>query len=205
MESLSHVSPIAQESHTENTTQLSSATSTSQQVDILFMVGTHHFPFTRLLKWADRFAETHPQLRLLVQHGETSCSEFIARKNLVWQASLTHAEMDTLHPLAVVLPAGPSLMMEWARRGVKPLVVPRDPKQGEHIDEHQQLFARDMQSIGLIDVFDTYELLSDALEKYVLQGIPRHIDTQLLEQLGAPSRSAEILATLVEPLVEQRR
>lgn len=205
MESLSHISPIAQESHTENTTQLSSATFTSQQVDILFMVGTHHFPFTRLLTWADAFADAHPEVHILVQHGETPCDQFPVRSNLTWAKSLTHAEMDTLHPLAVVLPAGPSLMMEWARRGVKPLVVPRDPKQGEHIDEHQQLFARDMQSIGLIDVFDTYELLSDALEKCVLQEIPRHIDTQLLEQLGAPSRSAEILATLVEPLVEQRR
>jgi hypothetical protein len=42
-------------------------------------------------------------------------------------------------------------------------VVPRDPSRGEHVDDHQQLFARRVGAAGLVEVAETEDALVAAL------------------------------------------
>ena len=63
----------------------------------------------------------------------------------------------------VVLPGGPSLMMEWLRRGFVPVIVPRDPDLGEHIDTHQIRFSDFMRRRSLIALANDYAQVKGAL------------------------------------------
>lgn len=174
---------------------------------ILFMVGTHHKSFSRLIDWADRYQQKYSSVennKDLVQStieanrlkpGNASKDNSISTDNnpltqnhsepgenldiqvqygtspqpkyARGQENYTHAEMDQLADTlnAIVLPAGPSLMMEWVRRGYKPIIVPRDPALDEHIDEHQLKFAASMEKTGLITLCHSYTELEHALEQ----------------------------------------
>lgn len=114
---------------------------------ILFMVGTHHLPFNRLIDWADQLQSKYPDWQITVQYG-TSAPPQLARG----VESLTQGEMVALGADLdqVVLPGGPSLMMEWIRRGFRPIIVPRRPELGEHIDPHQIKFSAAMAEKNLI-------------------------------------------------------
>lgn len=132
---------------------------------VLVMVGTHHRPFARLVEWADRLAEEGHDV--LVQYG-TSPAPRLARG----VPSLTRAQMDAYSPRvgALVCQGGPSLIMEWLRRSHLPIVVPRDPVLGEHIDQHQQLFADFMLQRGWVRRADDYAGLRAALALCLTEG-----------------------------------
>ena len=128
--------------------------------DYLFMVGTHHMQFARLIAMADRFVSENNNQKVLVQYGQ-SCPPNVA----AGVENLSHEQMDGLSGQlkGVVLSGGPSLMLEWLRRGLKPVVVPRDPKRNEHIDEHQIRFSNFMAARQLITLANSYEEVSCAL------------------------------------------
>lgn len=165
--------------------------------DVLFMVGTHHLPFTRLLTWAVQYAKEQEHQNILFQFGETPIPEKFHRpNNMLLVKSLTQEEMQQLRPAQIVLPAGPSLMMEWIRRGYRPLLVPRDPELCEHIDEHQQLFAAQMQRLDLIDLVVDYAQLTE-----YLRGEPKEQSTLAIKQLSSPKESTLRFAQLVKRIV----
>lgn len=130
------------------------------QADYLFMVGTHHMPFDRLIQMADRFARENSDASVLVQYGTSQ-----PPKEANGRENLSHQEMDALAGKlkGVVLPGGPSLMMEWLRRGFLPVIVPRDPELGEHIDVHQIRFSDFMRQRSLIALANDYEQVKAAL------------------------------------------
>ena len=63
----------------------------------------------------------------------------------------------------VVCHGGPATILEARRHGHLPIVVPRDPARGEHVDDHQLLFARRLGAAGLVALCETREALHDAL------------------------------------------
>ena len=109
---------------------------------ILVTVGTHEDPFDRLLAAADALG---------AELGE----------EVVIQAQSTHLVLQHARRIGVVEPprleslarqarlvvthAGPGSILVAARAGHVPIVVPRDPRHGEHVDSHQVLFARRLQ------------------------------------------------------------
>lgn len=148
------------------------------QADYLFMVGTHHMPFDRLIQMADRFARENPDASVLVQYGTSH-----PPKEANGRENLSHQEMDALagNLKGVVLPGGPSLMMEWLRRGFLPVIVPRDPELGEHIDTHQIRFSAFMRRRSLIALAHDYEQVKVALED------PQHVSAAELEKIDSAS------------------
>lgn len=108
---------------------------------VLALVGTDHHPFDRLVAWCLEVA-SRGKTRWFVQYG-TSAWPTGLPDTVQGAPVLDVATLDRLlgESAAVVTHAGPGLVMEARLAGHNPVVVPRDPRLGEHIDRHQQRFV----------------------------------------------------------------
>jgi UDP-N-acetylglucosamine transferase subunit ALG13 len=130
---------------------------------VLALVGTDHHPFDSMIEAMDAFAADHPQLRVFVQYG-TSVAPVVAEG----AALLDRADLDDLLEAAdlVVSHGGPATITEIRSRGLLPIVMPRNPALGEHVDGHQQRFARLMAQSGFLRLAtpaDVGHILDEAL------------------------------------------
>lgn len=118
------------------------------------MVGTDHHPFDRLVGWTDRAARQYPQHRFVVQHGDSRAP--VAAEG---HAFLAQDQIRQLldGAVCVVCHGGPGTLMDARDLGHVPICVPRDPGLGEHVDGHQQRFARLMDHAGVVDLVETVE------------------------------------------------
>jgi UDP-N-acetylglucosamine transferase subunit ALG13 len=115
---------------------------------VLVTVGTDVHPFDRLLSWAADFAREHPQLATWqVQHGWSRLPT-----PLEGTPFLAFDELHTAMAEAAVIVShgGPGTIAEARRAGARPIVVPRQAAAGEHVDDHQQRFARRLAEAGLV-------------------------------------------------------
>ncbi len=100
-----------------------------------------------------------------VQSGTSSPPERVKGADIV-----AHDELLRLFSAAdvVVSHGGPSTVMDARSSGRLPIVVPRDPARGEHVDGHQMRFADHLELHGLARLagseFEFRELLDEALE-----------------------------------------
>lgn len=104
---------------------------------IFVTVGTHHQPFDALVSAAGALAARGETVWL--QSGASSAPAGVARRS-AWMTPDAHAEAVAAAEV-VVSHAGPAtLRLVWAL-GRRPVVVARDPRRGEHVDEHQLQFS----------------------------------------------------------------
>jgi len=128
---------------------------------VLVAVGTDHHPFDRVIAWIDRWLEegTLPA-RVIVQHGTAAAPRLAEGHPLLdhetMQSAMAEADLVICH-------GGPATITEARRHGHLPICVPRDPRLGEHVDEHQQLFARRMAGVGVVRLAETEPQLRSAL------------------------------------------
>jgi UDP-N-acetylglucosamine transferase subunit ALG13 len=117
---------------------------------LLVTVGTDHHPFDRLVRWAGAWLDGHPgRLRCLMQTG-TSAPPAAGAAGVEWQAYL---EFDALQAAmasaaAVVCHGGPGTILGARHMGAVPIVVPRQHRLGEHVDDHQVAFSRRLAAEG---------------------------------------------------------
>jgi len=118
---------------------------------VAVFVGTDHHRFDRLLDWVSRL-EARGTYRVVVQHGYTPLPQ-----GLTGQSMLGPAEMADLlrRADAVVTHAGPGSIMDAREHGHVPVVVPRSPRWHEHVDDHQERFARRLAPSGGILIAST--------------------------------------------------
>lgn len=141
---------------------------------VLVLVGTDHHPFDRIVGWADELAAARPECRVVVQHGATAGpaiaegADFMPREELL--AVLGRADVVVCH-------GGPGTIMDARDAGHVPVVLPRDPDHGEHVDGHQQRFVRLLDGSGIV----TAAWSTDAVTRAVTAG--------LVERRPAPSPS----------------
>lgn len=115
-------------------------------------VGTDHHPFERLIGWAENWAERMPDWDVQIQHGRTRAPvrgngfEFCGHEQL--QQLFETSDVIVTH-------GGPATITEARRRGHRPIVVPRDPRRGEHVDNHQQLFSQRLSADGVVQLVET--------------------------------------------------
>ena len=128
---------------------------------LLVTVGTDHHPFDRLVRWAAAWLDAHPgQLRCLMQTGTSAPPAGGVRGTpggcpggsgqVEWQAYL---EFDALQAAmaeaaAVVCHGGPGTILGARHLGAVPIVVPRQHRLGEHVDDHQVAFSRRLAADG---------------------------------------------------------
>jgi UDP-N-acetylglucosamine transferase subunit ALG13 len=142
---------------------------------IVVSLGTDHHPFPRLIEWAERYVAEHPGIDLFVQHGYTP-----APKSGEHVVLAPRAEMIERYKAAtvVVTQGGPGGIFDVASVGKAPIVVPRRPELGEHVDGHQIAFSRYITSTGvavLAEDYDTFaaELTASLAEPLRLAREPR--------------------------------
>ncbi|MFC0509385.1 glycosyltransferase [Micromonospora costi] len=130
-------------------------------VQVLVAVGTDKHPFDRLLGWLGEWhVDVADLVDLTVQHGHTAAPAvpgavpFLAHDAL--QAAMADADLVVCH-------GGPATILESRRHGRLPIVVPRDPARGEHVDDHQQLFARRLGAAGMVALCESRAALHDTL------------------------------------------
>jgi UDP-N-acetylglucosamine transferase subunit ALG13 len=156
---------------------------------ILVVTGTHHQPFDRLLHAAD-----------LV--GAATGEQVVAQVGAATLA-LPHCEVYTSWPPAelerrmgeariVVLHGGTSVFLAARALGRRPIVVPRRPEHGEHVDDHQVRFVRSLDNAEAVRAEP--ETLLDAVVAFTEQR-PLAVDPDV-----SSCAFAERLAALVDSL-----
>jgi UDP-N-acetylglucosamine transferase subunit ALG13 len=167
-------------------------------VRVLVAVGTDKHPFDRLVGWLrDWHAEAGTGVALTVQHGHTAPSAVPGAVPFLGHDDLQHAMADAD---LVVCHGGPATILEARRHGRLPIVVPRDPARGEHVDDHQQLFARRLAAAGMVTLCETREALLAALRTGVAEPA-RYRVTDDPEAVRAQRAAVERVGGIVEELV----
>jgi UDP-N-acetylglucosamine transferase subunit ALG13 len=144
--------------------------------------------------WADELADLLPATRVVVQFGTsrtprhafgfTACS---APELAGWMAKAS----------VVVAQGGPSTIVEARNHGLMPIVVPRDPSLGEHVDGHQMRFAAHMAGLGKI------RLATDkgTLEQLVRQSLSASRAVPAVEVRSSTSATAVAIDARLSRLV----
>lgn len=115
---------------------------------VLVVLGTDHHRFDRLVQWSDAWAGDHVgEARVLVQRGTSSVP--VRAESVDF---LDHAQLQGAMEQAAVIVShgGPGTIAESRRQGLMPIVVPRDPGRGEHVDAHQLRFTERLEQEGLL-------------------------------------------------------
>lgn len=162
---------------------------------VLALAGTDHHPFDRMVRWIDGAARRHRGVHFVVQHGVTrppqvaEGHDFLAHDRLV--ALLTEASVVVCH-------GGPGTVLEARELGHVPLCMPRDPRLGEHVDDHQQRFAALVGGVGVVrdvrslDAFETR--LAEALR--TASGPAEDLSTRVARDAARALAGAELTAVM---------
>lgn len=164
---------------------------------VLVAVGTDSHPFDRLIGWLERwYADWTGEVDMLVQYGRSRPPSIPGSVAFLDHAELLRA-MDTA--AVVVCHGGPATILEARRRGHLPIVVPRDPRLREHVDDHQQRFVRRLATTGMVALCESPESLAVALGTGVREparyAVP--VDHDRREALAAVARVGRIVDDLV--------
>jgi UDP-N-acetylglucosamine transferase subunit ALG13 len=160
---------------------------------IFVSLGTDVHPFDRLAGWAERWAAAHPDDAVVVQHGSTAAPVGVEAAELFRRDEM-RAQIERAD--AVVISCGPGGVMDVRSTGRLPIVVARRADLGEHVDDHQQSFARHLGTTGLAFCIETEQEFADTLER--VRTTPA--DWRVTPSTEPPSGIARI-GTLVDDLV----
>lgn len=162
---------------------------------VLVTVGTEHYPFHRLVRWIDTWLDTDRGRRVqcVVQYGfAASPTHGEGHPFLTFQ----EMESEMRRAGAVVSHGGTGSVMLSRRLGLKPIVVPRTKALGEHVDDHQVLFARRLAALGDIEIAETEERLSGLLDDFVDGRLDPRTATQADDTEQAVRRFGELVQQL---------
>ncbi|MEU2612558.1 glycosyltransferase [Micromonospora sp. NPDC007271] len=171
---------------------------------VLAVVGTDVHRFDRLVDWLERWHAGRPGVRVVLQYGHSrtprlpEATPFLGHEEL--QRAMAEATLVVSH-------GGPATITEARRTGHLPIVVPRDPAHDEHVDNHQQLFARRLGAVGLVRLCESAAELVAALDegladpsRFTLAADPDRPDPRA----EAVARVGQVIDDLVARRVRQR-
>ncbi|MBM4389769.1 MAG: hypothetical protein FJ090_01495 [Deltaproteobacteria bacterium] len=107
---------------------------------VFVTVGTHEDPFDRLVAEVDRLVATGEVDEAYVQTGYSTVVPAHCRHDKMIGFDAMQAAMRAAR--VVVTHGGPASIMQALALGKVPVVVPRQSRHGEHVDDHQCRFAR---------------------------------------------------------------
>ena len=137
-------------------------------------VGNSTQPFGRLLEAVAAVAGDLPQ-PVFVQSGSTpfhaeSCENVAFLDMSEFQSRVGQATLVIMH-------AGAGSLITALRSGKVPVVMARRARYGEHVDDHQLEFARELEKAGrIVVVNEPTELLSAVREALARQETPRRAE-----------------------------
>lgn len=132
---------------------------------IFVTVGTHEDQFDRLIKEIDELKGNQIiKDDVFIQKGYCN----YIPQNCDYKDVISYDEMDkyTNNARIVITHGGPGSIFQAIQYGKKPIVVPRNPKFDEHVDEHQIKFSKRMFEKGRIDLVLDIIQLREAILSY---------------------------------------
>ena len=128
----------------------------------LITVGNAKQPFTRLLNQVHLVLPILPH-PVVVQHGHSPFSDI----NCAPKAFLEMEEFGRLitESRVAIMHAGAGSIITALTAGHIPIVVPRLSRYGEHIDDHQLEFAKEMSRLGKVILVENVDDLGEAIKK----------------------------------------
>lgn len=118
---------------------------------ILYTLGTTGYPFDRAIKWLQELLKKEIIVEsVLLQHGVTSVAN-LSHPLLTSVVGLNRNEMHEAVKNAslVISHAGQGSTRMLADMGARFVLLPRLKCYGEHVDDHQLLFARTVEKLGV--------------------------------------------------------
>ena len=165
---------------------------------IFASVGTHEDPFDRLVTELDRLVDAGIiKEEVIMQRGYSRDA-----RNFASEAMMPFPRVQSLMAQArvVITHGGPATIMQALSHGKVPVVIPRQPQFGEHVDGHQIQFAKRLSDRVIV-----------VLEIGELAGVLRDYDALVAGLKGGePPRErarkfAGALADLVDALCEAKK
>jgi UDP-N-acetylglucosamine transferase subunit ALG13 len=125
---------------------------------IVVTVGTHEQPFDRMLRAVAALGGDEP---MLVQYGTATITQGPGE----WVDFLSFDELAerAKDARAFICHAGVGSIVLARRCGHRPIIMPRRPEHGEHVDEHQLELSRRLHKAGLVTVVENEHELAAAV------------------------------------------
>jgi UDP-N-acetylglucosamine transferase subunit ALG13 len=164
---------------------------------VFVTVGTDHHPFDRLVEACEEWARA-AGFGYFIQTGASRPVDATHGAPYLPYPAMAEA---MARARAVVSHGGPATIMLARQNRQIPLVVPRDPERGEHVDGHQQEFSRWMAARDQIVIAETTDELCRRLDIAVADENIYRIGTEN----DATQAAVATFSELVNDLIERRR
>ena len=131
---------------------------------IFVTVGTHEQPFNRLVEYMDKWAAEHDE-EVIIQTGYSTYEPKTAK----WSKLYPYQKMvETVDQARIVIThGGPSSFIMPLQGEKTPIVVPRQYRYNEHVNDHQVKFVKEVESrMGTIMVVEDVEKLGSVIDNY---------------------------------------
>lgn len=140
-------------------------------IDRLFVtVGTDYHRFDRLVWWVDEWLAGGPNVgHVVLQRGTSSTSE---RTESIDYLQRTQLIDEFQRASVVVCHGGPATILECRSNGLVPIVVPREERYDEHVNDHQVDFCERLNAHGEIQMARTKDEFFRLLDLAVERGAP---------------------------------
>lgn len=170
---------------------------------VVVSVGTDHHRFDRLIQWTEEFAASRPEIAFVVQRGTSRTP-----KGVISQELIPHSDIQEMFRRAIVVVShgGPSTVMDARAQGRLPLVVPRNPEFGEHVDGHQMSFATHLEANDIANVARTEVEFTRLLNQGIEDPASASIDIADVSMPPGVIRLGQVLDDLLgisTPLVDK--
>lgn len=135
---------------------------------IFVTVGTHEQPFNRLVKAVDELKGTGviaQEEKVVIQTGYSTYEP----KFCEWSSLIPYKQMAEYIDNAriIITHGGPASFIAPLQIGKTPIVVPRQKQYGEHVNDHQVDFARNVvEKMGTIISVEDIDTLGDVITNY---------------------------------------
>lgn len=123
-------------------------------------VGNALQPFSRLMEAVLRISDQLPQ-PLIIQHGHTPLVSTACQA----RAFLSPAEFakQIQNAQVLILHAGAGSVLHAVRAQRIPVILPRLARHGEHVNDHQLVFARQLAAAGRVELAEDLSTLWDSV------------------------------------------
>ncbi len=143
----------------------------SPGIERLFVsVGTDYHRFDRLIWWLDEWLAVGRDVEhVIVQRGTSAESEYAESVEYLQRTQLIE---EFQQASVVVCHGGPATIMECRKNGSVPIVVPREERYDEHVNDHQVDFCERLATHGDIQLARTKDEFFRLLDLAVERGAP---------------------------------
>lgn len=136
-------------------------------LSVVVSVGSDSHPFHRLVEALDDWLQQTPhEVSATLQFGTSHPPRHPER----WEIATAFLPFEDLQALMstadiIITQGGPTGIAEARRYGVRPVVMPRRSDLGEHVDDHQVAFCRQLARVGHIVLAETTAQLYEELKR----------------------------------------